>query len=255
MRTRHRGGQRPGPVGRCGCVVVVGLGGGRDAVWGTRCRPSTTKSTGSSYRSTTLRSGRLLPRRRPHSSRPGRVVEGVRHLYRDRWRPGSHHVARGSHPAERATGQECRGAAAEHERPVDRHWTQGRAGSFPPTLSGGRAMHPGLRQGGHGVRRQREVPAADADRSVRAADASVASSLPASSAGGNARQPSPRTRTGSPSPARRCLSVWGTAGKWAGRDGVAVGFATGAWDQWSRDGTTRASTRPPRSAAPPGAAA
>lgn len=30
-------------------------------------------------------------------------------------------------------------------------------------------------------------------------------------------------------------SGWGTAGKWAGRAGVAVGFATGAWDQWTRD--------------------
>jgi hypothetical protein len=30
-------------------------------------------------------------------------------------------------------------------------------------------------------------------------------------------------------------SRWGTAGKWAGRAGVVVGFATGAWDQWTRD--------------------
>ncbi len=30
-------------------------------------------------------------------------------------------------------------------------------------------------------------------------------------------------------------SGWGTAGKWAGRAGVAAGFAIGAWDQWTRD--------------------
>src|SRR6478735_8931012 len=30
-------------------------------------------------------------------------------------------------------------------------------------------------------------------------------------------------------------SAWGTAGKWAGRAGVTVAFATSAWDQWSRD--------------------